>query len=119
LPTFGTSNQNQTNANVVQNPQTNQLPQVKGPEMNDRDFSNDILATEKYLTDNFNIFTKEATNQKLHSDTFQILQETHSAARDMFNLMFQKGWYKLKAAPGQEIQQSIQQFQNYQSQFPY
>jgi spore coat protein CotF len=119
LPTLESSNQNQTKPNVIKNPQTNQIPQVKGPELNERDFVNDILATEKYLTDNFNIFTREASNQQLHSDVFQILQETHSAGRDLFNLMFQKGWYKLTAAAQAEIQQATQQFQNYQSQFPY
>jgi spore coat protein CotF len=119
LSTLGSSNQNQANPNVIKNPQTNQLPQVKGPELNERDLVNDILATEKYLTDNFNIFTREASNQQLHNDIFRILQETHRAGRDLFNLMFQKGWYKLTAASEQEIQQSAQQFQNYQSQFPH
>jgi spore coat protein CotF len=112
-------NQNQTNPNVIKNPQTGQLGQVKGAGLNDRDLANDILANEKYLSNSFNIFTQEASNQQLHSEVSRILQETHSAGRDLFNLMFQKGWYKLTAASAQEIQQSAQQFQNYQSQFPY
>ena len=114
-----TSGQNQPNPNIIKNPQTGQLPQVKGPEMNERDFLNDILATEKYLTDNFNIFTREASNQVLHETVFRILQESHAAARRLFNLMFKKGWYKLTAASQQELTQAAQQFQNYQSQFPY
>lgn len=119
MQTPGKSGQNQANLNLIKNPQTGQLPQVKGPQMNERDFANDILATEKYLTDNFNIFTREASNQVLHDEVFRILQETHTAGRRLFNLMFEKGWYKLTAASQQEIGQSVQQFQNYQSQFPY
>lgn len=112
-------NQNQPNPNAVKNPQTGQLPQVKGPEMNERDFINDILATEKYITDNFNIFAREASNQRLYQDVMDILNESHQAARNLFNMMFKKGWYSLTAAQQQDIQQTAQQFQNYQSQEPY
>lgn len=112
-------NQNQPNPNAVKNPSTGQLPQVKGPEMNERDFINDILATEKYITDNFNIFAREASNQILHRDVMDILNETHQGARNLFNLMFKKGWYSLTAAQQQDIQQTAQQFQNYRSQEPY
>lgn len=112
-------NQNQPNPNAIKNPQTGQLPQVKGPEMNERDFINDILATEKYITDNFNVFAREASNQILHQDVMDILNESHQAARNLFNMMFKKGWYSLTAAQQQDIQQTAQQFQNYKSQEPY
>jgi spore coat protein CotF len=108
-----------TNPNMIKNPQTGQLPQVKGPEMNERDYSNDILATEKYLSDNFNVFSREASNQVLHDDIMTILGETHRSARELFNLMFKKGWYSLTAASQEELQKTAQQFENYQSQFPY
>jgi spore coat protein CotF len=110
---------NQPNPNEIKNPQTGQLPKVKGPEMNERDFLNDILATEKYLSDNFNIFVREASSQPLHQDTLTILNETHATARNLFNLMFEKGWYALTAASEQEIQKTTQQFKNYESQQPY
>lgn len=110
---------NQANPNEIKNPQTGQLPKVKGPEMNERDFLNDILATEKYISDNFNIFAREASSQPLHQDALNILNETHAAARNLFNLMFEKGWYALTAAPEQEIQKTAQQFNNYETQQPY
>ncbi len=93
--------------------------QAKGPEMNERDFINDLLATEKYLTDSFNIFAREASNEVLFQDVLTILNETQQNARNIFNAMFKKGWYQLTAAPVQEIQQATQQFKNYESQFPY
>lgn len=37
----------------------------------------------------------------------------------MYNLMFQKGWYKLEAEEQQKLQQAYQQFSGYSSQFPY
>lgn len=107
------------NKNVIQNPQSGNLPKVKGPQINDRDILNDVLATEKYLTDNFNIFAREASYANLHSDVESILCDTHKAARDSFNAMFQRGWYKLEGVDKQKLQQAQQQFANYQTQFPY
>lgn len=95
------------------------FPQVKGPEMNDRDRINDILATEKYLTQAFNTAVNEASNQQLYQMKLQILNELHDAQRQLFQLMHQKGWYKLEAANTNQIAQKAQQFANYQTQFPY
>lgn len=110
--------QNQ-NMNIIKNPKPANEPQVKGPQMNDRDFLNDVLATEKYLTDSFNVAVREASHDSLHQDFMTILTETHQAQRDAFNLMFQKGWYKLEAEEQQKLDQSYQQFSNYSSQFPF
>jgi spore coat protein CotF len=107
------------NQNQIANPQTGQLPKVKGPEMNDRDFVNDGLSTCKYITDSLNIAIREASHDQLHNDMVQILQETHQSARDLFNLMFQKGWYKLEAEEQQKLTQAYQQFNGYSTQFPY
>jgi spore coat protein CotF len=98
--------------------QTGQLPKVKGPEMNDRDFINDILSFEKYLTNGYNVGLNEMQNPKLHQDVNNILNTTHNNQWDAFNLMFQKGWYKMKAADSQEISSTHTQFNNYKSQFP-
>jgi len=99
--------------------QSTGLPQVKGPEMNDRDIVNDILSTEKYLTQAFNTAVNEASNQELYQTQLQILNELHEAQRELFNLMHQKGWYKLEAADANKIAQKAQQFANYRTQFPY
>jgi spore coat protein CotF len=107
------------NNNVIANPQSNQLPQVKGPEMNDRDFLNDGLSTCKYLTDSLNIAVREASHDQLQADMLQILVETHLSARELYNMMFQNGWYKLEAEEQQKLQQAQQQFSGYSSQFPY
>ncbi len=120
MPIFGQNSKNsQSNPEQIKNPQTGQLPKVKGPEMNERDFVNDILATEKYLSHSLNIFALEAGNQVLHGEVMTLLNETHVAARNLFNEMFKKGWYSLTAAGQPEIQQTGEQFQNYQTQQPY
>ena len=98
--------------------QTGQLPKVKGPEMNDRDVINDILSFEKYLTNGYNTGLNEMQNPKLHQEVNKILNDTHNNQWNAFNLMFQKGWYKMKAAESQEISNAHTQFMNYKTQFP-
>jgi spore coat protein CotF len=99
-------------------PSTGQLPKVKGPEMNDRDFINDILSLEKYLTNGYNVGLNEMQNPKLHQDVQQILIQSHTNQWGAFNLMFQKGWYKMKAADSMEVNNTHTQFNNYKTQFP-
>ncbi|HHU61475.1 MAG TPA: spore coat protein [Natronincola sp.] len=99
---------------TIKNPST----QVsKGTEMSDRDRLNDILSTEKYLTSSFNTFVLETSNKNLFNDVLHILNETHHAARDVFNLMFEKGWYTLKQEQPQQIAKEYQKFSGYESQF--
>ncbi|PYI54429.1 spore coat protein [Paenibacillus flagellatus] len=99
-------------------PQTGQLPKVKGPEFNDRDRINDILSYEKYLTAGYNTGLNEMQNPKLREAIGSILRDVHDNQFQLFDLMFQKGWYKMKAADKQEIGQAHQQFSNYKTQFP-
>lgn len=103
----------------IQNPQSGLMQQAKGPQFNDRDIVNDELSSLKHLTDSYNVFAKEASHRTLHNDVMSILVETHAQTRDMYNLMFRKGWYKLEPEQPQKLQQTHQQFANYQTQFPY
>ncbi|WP_409341132.1 spore coat protein [Paenibacillus sp. MBLB4367] len=99
-------------------PKSANEPQVKGPEMNDRDFINDILSQAKYLTSGYNTGLNEMQNPQLHQTIQQILNDVHQTQMQLFDLMFQKGWYKMKAADQQEIAQAHTQFANYKTQFP-
>lgn len=110
--------QQQQQQNKIKNP-TAQLAQEKGPQINDRDNLNLALAQEKYITDNFNIFVREASHRQLHNDVMRIFLESHAMARELFNLMFRKGWYALEGEQKQKLAQSYQKFQGYSNQFPY
>ncbi|ULL17455.1 spore coat protein [Paenibacillus sp. H1-7] len=102
----------------IAKPQSGELPQVKGPQMNDRDRINDILSMQKYLSSGFNTGINEVQNPELRKTVASILQAQHEAQWQLFNLMFEKGWYKMKAADKQEISQAQQQFSGYSTQFP-
>ncbi len=100
----------------IQNPKT-QIP--TSPQMSDRDFINDILSTEKYLTGSYSTAMNEASYQNLYQDIQQIFNETQDCQRNLFNLMFKKGWYSFEAADQQKLSQAYQQFSGYNNQLPY
>jgi spore coat protein CotF len=102
--------------NKIKNPET-QI--AKTPQMNDRDFINDCLMTEKYLTSSYSVAVHEMSHQDLYRDVLSIYEETEQCQRELYNLMFKKGWYGLEAEDPQKLQQTYQQFQQYQTQqFP-
>lgn len=95
-------------------------PVQQGPQMNDCDFANDLLATEKYLTTAYSTALNEASHQSLYQDLQSILTETQQAQRGLYNFMFQNGWYTLEAADTQKLQQSYQKFSSsIQQESPY
>ncbi|MBL5767188.1 hypothetical protein B5V88_14180 [Heyndrickxia sporothermodurans] len=104
------------NQQKIQNQQT---PVPESPRMSDRDLVNDLLSMEKYLTASYNNAMNEASHEALYQDLLSVFTETQNEQRELFNLMFQNGWYKLEAAEQQKVQQSFQQHQGYSNQFPY
>lgn len=105
------------NPNQIANPKTTQLQ--KTPQMNDRDFANDMLMTEKYMTDAYCTALNELSHQDLYQDISSIFKDTQDYQRKLYTLMFQKGWYKLEQEDSQKLQQTHQQFSNYKTtQFP-
>ncbi|MFB5660845.1 spore coat protein [Alteribacillus sp. HJP-4] len=99
----------------IQNPETT-VP--KTPEMNDRDFINDMVTTEKQITNSYSIALNEASHENLYNDISLIFNEAQNCQRSLFNLMFKKGWYSFEAAETQVLDQTYQQFTGYMQQFP-
>jgi len=99
-------------------PQTGELPKVKSPAFNDRDLINDIMAYEKYMSTGYGIGLNEMQMPALHQAVHDVMCDVHKSQFELFDLMFQKGWYKMKVADQSEIQQTYQQFSGYKTQFP-
>ncbi|KZM55235.1 spore coat protein [Aeribacillus pallidus] len=107
----------QSNNTKISNPETTVQ---KSPQMNDRDFINDLLATEKYMTQGYSTALNELSHTVLYENIQMICDETQKCQRQLFNVMFKNGWYSLEACDNQKIQQSYQQFANYlKQQSPY
>ncbi len=86
--------------NKIENPKV-EVPETL--EMNDRDYMNAILETEKNMSDNLSIALNEASNNTLYEELFNIFTETKNAARELYNMMFKKGWYSLEKAEDNKI----------------
>lgn len=92
------------NNNKVQNPKT-EVPATK--EMNDSDMLNDLLETEKNMTNNYSIALNEASNEWLYDELIKLFKDTQDLQREMFELSFKKGWYVLEHAEEQKVTQEI------------
>lgn len=95
------------NNNEVSNPEI-QVP--KTDEMNDCDYLNDILTTEKNMSNNYSVVVNEASNRELYLILMQFLSESKDICRDLFDLLFKNGWYKLEKAEQQKINTVIQEY---------
>jgi spore coat protein CotF len=91
----------QQNNNMANN--KTEVPQT--PEMNDRDFLNDVLESEKNLSNNLAIALNEASNESFYKDILDMFVECKNNARQLYDLMLQNGWYKLEQAEQQKITQ--------------
>ncbi|MCO7176062.1 spore coat protein [Sporolactobacillus kofuensis] len=101
---------------MIQNKETQIQKTVQ---MNDRDYLNDVLLSEKYLGTSYVHALQEASHQELYQDIKSVFDQTSEYQRDLYNLMFNKGWYKFESQDPQKIQQTQQQFTQYaQQQFP-
>lgn len=95
------------------------LPQVKDANVNDRDRMQDLLAQEKYLTSSYNVAMYEAGHDALYGVIKQNSDACHEIQRQIFNLMFKKGWYKLPVADAESVAHTFNQWQKYQAQLPF
>ena len=93
-------------------------PQVIGPEFSDQDRITDILSMEKHLSLSYPVGLNEMQNPKLREVVKQILTDTQTTQAQIFDLMFEKGWYKMKVAEKQEVEAAKTQFTNYNTQLP-
>ena len=77
--------------NKVQNQKT-MVP--ANSEMNDRDFLNDMLETEKNMSVNFTYALNEASNETLFNEIYEMFKQIKASQRNLFELSFRKGFYK-------------------------
>ncbi len=92
------------NNQKISNPKT-EVPETKN--MNERDYLNDLLETEKNMSVNLTIALNEASNEALYNKIKDIYESVKQSQRDLFELMFRNGWYCLEKAEEQKITQSI------------
>ncbi|MDR3207951.1 MAG: spore coat protein [Oscillospiraceae bacterium] len=84
--------------------------QITGGTLGDKETINDLIASQKYVSANYNTFANECVSQQLRSDFLNILQDEHNIQADLFNEANSRGWYPVKQAPVNEITQVRQKY---------
>ena len=86
--------------NKVQNPKIELDSSI---EMNDENYLNDILETEKNMSVNFTYALNEASNETLFNEIYEMFKQIKEAQRKLFELSFRKGFYTLEKAETNKI----------------
>jgi len=77
----------------------------KGVQMNDKDYINSVLSSLKEMSKNYTLAMSEASNEYLYEEYFQMFNNISKLQRDVYEIMFQKGWYSLEEAEENKINQ--------------
>ena len=92
------------NNNKVSNPKT-EVPQTN--EMNDKDYITAMLSIEKSMLKNYAVSLTEASNDDLYNDYYDMFDDVANMQREIYNLMFKKGWYELEVSDTSKISQKV------------
>ena len=80
------------------------------PTFGDREILDDILASQKQMTADYNTAAGECASGALHSEFMSLLGEEHQIQMEIFQEMQKRGWYPTEQAPQQKIDQTKEQF---------
>lgn len=93
------------NNNKICNPKTNT---PTGIELNDKDYLNSLLSCLKEMEKNYTLALTEASNEILYQKYNSVFQNIADLQREVYELMFRKGWYTLEKAETQKINDKYQ-----------
>jgi spore coat protein CotF len=78
----------------------------------DREILNDLLISEKHISNSYNTYIGEATSQPFRQILENILNDTHEMHSEIWNSMVKRGWYKVKNANSQDVEMVKKKFQH-------
>ena len=79
----------------------------------DKEMLNDVLSSQKFMTDGYNTTANESDGTIVRSTLMSILDEEHSIQHDVFTEMKARGWYQTEQAPQNKIDETKQKFNSY------
>ena len=82
----------------------------QGMQISDADLLNLALNETKHTAQALNVFISEANSNQLRQDYMTVLGDVYSEQKQLFDLMQQKGYYKVQNADQQEIAQAQSKF---------
>lgn len=90
--------------NKISNPKT-EVPETK--EMNDKDYITTVLTIEKAMVKDYAVALTEASNNDLYEDYCDMFNDVSDLQREIYNLMFKKGWYCLEQSDQNKITKKL------------
>lgn len=84
--------------------------------MTEQEIMNDALAMEKQIISNYGTYLAESSCQNLRNELTKIITENQQVQFEIFNAIKAKGWYNIKNAPLNDVQQAYQKFQQVKNQ---
>ena len=93
------------NNNNISNPKI-EVP--TGIKLNDKDYVTALLSCLKEMIKNYAIVLTEASNEKLYQEYKTMFDEYANLQREVYELMFRKGWYSLEKAEKEKIDSKYQ-----------
>jgi len=91
--------------NKISNPKV-EVP--KGMKLNDKDHLGDLLSSLKCIEKDYVVAMTEASNEHLYQSYYDMFLNIATMQREVFELMFQKGWYSLEKAESMKIDEKAQ-----------
>ena len=85
------------------------MPDIN-PSFGDREIMDDLLASQKQMTADYNTAANECASSALQSEFMTLLGEEHQIQMEIFQEMQKRGWYPTEQAPRQKIEKAREQF---------
>ena len=80
----------------------------EGISLNDKDYLNSLLSTLKEMEKNYVLAMTEASSEKLYQLHKEVFLKIAGMQRDVYELMFRKGWYCLEKVDDSKINEKYQ-----------
>lgn len=80
--------------------------------MGDKELLTDSIASQKLISNNYNVFASECVNVNLKNDFLSILREEQQIQTDLYNEMQKNGWYQVSQADQNKIAQARMKYSN-------
>lgn len=89
--------------------QNDKIELLETMEMNDENYLNDLLETIKNMSNNLSVATNEASNETLFSKLKDMFNDIKNLQREIYELSFFLGFYKLEKAETSKIDEKYQE----------
>lgn len=79
-------------------------------ELDDRDMLLDLLMTQKHLASSYDHASAEAASEQVRGDLLSLLEHEHLLQAAVFEMVNRKGWYKVRLARKDDLEDAHRRF---------